>query len=255
MRLASYKLGTGDRPAVLLHGFMGQGKNLRTLAQRWFDRDPSRVFLIPDLRGHGVSPAADDHTDLRTMAEDVLETARAEGFDGPLDFVGHSQGGRVSLAALGAHPDAVKSVVLLDIGPGPIDSRKSESAKVLDTLLLAPDCAPERKELRAFLIGRGLSPALADWLMMNVEVRDGLYCWRIDRTALGRLHVRLNDENLWPIVERARAPIRCIRGARAHYVTDRDVERFEKAGARVDTVSSGHYVHVEALDELIGLLD
>jgi pimeloyl-ACP methyl ester carboxylesterase len=188
------------------------------------------------------------------MAEDVLETARAEGLDGPMDWIGHSQGGRVSLAALGAHPEAVNSVVLLDIAPGPIDSRKSDGAKVLDTLLLASDRVAERKELRAFLLGRGLSPALADWLMMNVVEQDGMFCWRFDRTALARLHVRLNDEDLWPIVESGKAPIRCIRASRAPYVTASDITRFEKAGCRVDTVEAGHYVHVEALDAILDLL-
>ncbi|MGA9520410.1 MAG: alpha/beta fold hydrolase [Myxococcaceae bacterium] len=254
MKLSSYKLGEGSRPTVLLHGFMGQGKNLRTLAQKWSERDPSRVFLVPDLRGHGTSPAADEQTTLAVMARDVLETARAEGFSGPLDFVGHSQGGRVSLAALGAAPEEVGQVVLLDIGPGPIDSRKSESARVLDLLLLAPDSAKERRELRAFLLDRGLSPSLTDWLMMNVVHENGEYRWRIDRTSLGQLHVRLNSEDLWPVVEKFGGRIRCIRGARAHYVTDADKERLERAGCRVDTVQSGHYVHVEALDAILDLL-
>ncbi len=254
MKLTSYKLGEGSRPTVLLHGFLGQGKNLRTLAQKWSERDSSRVFLVPDLRGHGTSPAADDQTTLTVMARDVVETARAEGFSGPLDFVGHSQGGRVSLAALNDAPESVGDVVLLDIGPGPIDSRKSESARVLDLLLLAPESSSERQELRSFLVDRGLSPALADWLMMNVVHENGVYRWRIDRTALGQLHVRLNREELWPVVERFGPRIRCIRGARAPYVTDPDAERMRRSGCRVDTVQSGHYVHVEALDDILALL-
>ncbi len=125
---------------------------------------------------------------------------------------------------------------------------------MLELWLLAPESAKDRRELRSFLVGRGLSPALSDWLLMNLVLEDGEYRWRVDRSALGELQVRINGEDLWPVVEKFGGRIRCIRGARAHYVTDGDKERFERVGCRVDTVQSGHYVHVEALDALLDLL-
>ncbi|MFL5346263.1 MAG: alpha/beta fold hydrolase, partial [Hyalangium sp.] len=112
MVLESFQLGTGEVPTVLLHGFLGSGRNLRSLAVAWSQAEPRRRFLLPDLTGHGASPVPLPGANLETLARDVLETARAQGFSGPLEWVGHSLGGRVSLAASLASPSDVASVAL-----------------------------------------------------------------------------------------------------------------------------------------------
>lgn len=251
--LEGFEVGQGERPTVLLHGFLGQGRNLRSLAQAWSEADPSRRFLVLDHTGHGTSPALPPDADLDTLARDVLETVRAKGYGGPLDFVGHSLGGRVSLAASLLAPEAVASVALLDISPSPIPSRLSESGNVLDVLLLAPTSAEDRRAMRAELTGHGLSGPLADWLVMNlVPTPEGEVTWRFDRHALERLHRKTSGVDLWPAVERPGARVRCIRGGRSHYVTDADKARMEAAGCPVATLpEAGHFVHVDEPQALL----
>ncbi len=254
------RMGEGTRPTVLLHGFLGQAKNLRSFAQRWSERDPSRRFLLLDLPGHGPDgPPLTEETDLRAMGRDVLARARGAGFEGPLELVGHSLGGRVSLAASLAEPQSVSAVSVLDITPGPIPTESSESHSVLQRLRQAPDGVAERRELRDFLIGTKLSAPLTDWLMMNVEEREGRYHWRFDREALHRLHLRVNPEDLWAAVERPGARVQCVRGGRSAYVSEGDVERMQRAGCPVTTIPGvGHFLHVEAtdavLDAVVGFL-
>jgi esterase len=254
-RLASYRLGGGDHPTVLLHGFLGSGKNLRTLAQRWSERDSSRVFVMPDLTGHGASPPLPPDAGVDTLAADLRDTIGAEALPTPVSLVGHSLGGRVALALLRLDPALVRDVVLLDITPGPIDDRLSASRRALDILLRAPDEAPDRRSLRGYLVEGGLSPATADWLCMNVRLEEGRARWTFDRGALDRLQARISADDLWPVVEAGGTPIRAIRGGRSGYVRDEDVRRFEAAGVRVDTLpGAGHDVHVEALDALVDCL-
>ncbi|MFN7133834.1 MAG: alpha/beta fold hydrolase, partial [Myxococcales bacterium] len=101
----------------------------------------------------------------------------------------------------------------------------------------------------------GLSDALTDWLLMNLVREDEGFRWRFDRRALAELHPRVNREDLWPVVERHGARVRCIRGALAPYVTGADVERFRANGCRVDTLEgAGHFVHVDRPAELLSLL-
>lgn len=235
---------------------MGSAKNLRTVAQRWSEQDPSRCFLLADLRGHGESPPLSSSTDLNEMGRDVVETARAEGLSGPLHLVGHSLGGRVSLAAARVHPDDVDAVTCLDISPSPLSSETSESGGVLRVLVGAPDVAAERRDLRDHLTGRGLSGPIADWLMMNVVQReDGQYTWRFDRQALAALHTRVNREDLWDAVDCGRLSLHFIRGGRSGYVSDGEAERIQRCGCRMDTIAgAGHFVHVETLDALLTLL-
>lgn len=272
--LASYTLGTGPRPTILLHGFLGSGKNLRTLAQRWSQADPTRTFLVPDLPAHGSSPPPAGEINLGAppareinlgapvareinlgdLAAPVLETAVARGMAG-VTMVGHSVGGRVALAALRDSPRLVERVVLLDIAPGPIDDARSESRRVLDLLLGAPAEAADRRELRQFFVDEGMSGALADWLMMNVMREGDRYRWRFDRRLLDKLHTAVSGEDLWGVIEVASGRVSCARGGRSRYVSEEDVRRMESLGCRVHTIpDAGHYVHVDALDALVAWL-
>ncbi len=253
MVLESFQLGEGEVPTVLLHGFLGSGRNLRSLAVAWSQAEPRRRFLLPDLTGHGASPVPPPGANLETLARDVLETARAQGLSGPLDWVGHSLGGRVSLAASLASPSDVASVTLLDISPSPVPVDLSESGMVLNVLLQAPDTASSRREMRAGLLERGLSEGLADWLVMNlVSTPDGGVRWRFDRQALAELHRQVNGVDLWKAVERPGAKVRCIRGGRSRYVTDADAARMEAAGCPVALLpEAGHFVHVDAPQALL----
>jgi esterase len=251
--LESFQIGEGQRPTVLLHGFLGTGRNLRSLATAWSEADKSRRFLLPDLTGHGTSPRLPPGATLRTVATDVVKTARAAGLRGPLELVGHSLGGRVSLAASLRSPEDVASVTLLDITPTPIATHLSESGKVMEVLRAAPASAPDRRAMRAELTGRGLSGPLSDWLVMNLEsAPEGGVRWRFDRESLAEFHGRVNGEDLWAALTRPGAKVRCIRGGRAHYVSDEDVARMESLGCPVATLpEAGHFVHVDAPDALL----
>jgi pimeloyl-ACP methyl ester carboxylesterase len=256
--LACDVIGEGDAGVILLHGFLGSGRNLRTLAQRWQQRQPEHRFLLPDLRGHGVSPplpAGDAPVTLADLAADVLATAQHYDLRAPFHLVGHSLGGRVALAAARLAPDSIAEITLLDIGPGPIDQAFSESRRVLDMLIAAPAEAADRRELRAFFVGRGLSVPLADWLLMNLDNAGGRVHWRIDRAALDRLHGKSMNEDLWDVVQGHEIPISCIRGGRSRYVSDAEAVRLRAAGCPTTTLpDAGHFVHVDALPALLDLL-
>ena len=94
-------------PVVCLHGVTGHGERFRRLAEeRWGTR--FRV-LAPDLRGHGRSGWEPPWTFARHVA-DLIET-----FDlGPVDWIGHSFGGRLVLELAALQPERVRRAVLLD---------------------------------------------------------------------------------------------------------------------------------------------
>ncbi|HEY0709433.1 MAG TPA: alpha/beta fold hydrolase, partial [Polyangia bacterium] len=158
---------TADATSViLLHGFLGSGRNLRTLGLRLAERVPAARLLLPDLRGHGQSPGwaglgDPSQVTLASLGADVLATAAAHGFAPPYHFIGQSLGGRVALAAAGQAAAQSARVTLLDIGPGRIDPARSDSRPVLDALLAAPAEAPDRRAMRTALVAGGLSPALS----------------------------------------------------------------------------------------------
>jgi esterase len=258
MVLAHERLGAGPRPIVLLHGLLGSGRNLRTLARGLSDADEARSVVTLDLAGHGASPPLPPGADARTLAGDVLATLDALALAGPLAVVGHSLGGRVALRVAEQAPARVQAVALLDIAPGRLRG-DGEVARVLDVLVGAPPSFPDRGAARAMLLGAGLAPALTDWLLLNLTPDGGGVRWRVDARALAALHARVAAEDLWPVVEARHAwRLGCVRGGASPFVDERDARRIEAAGGRVLTVDgAGHFLHAEqpaAVLDAVGMI-
>lgn len=253
--LAHSVVGDGPRAVLLLHGFLGSGRNLASLARAWAQASPDLRFILPDLTGHGTSPPLPPGAGVHELGRDVLETARALGLPRPLTIVGHSLGGRVALAAALAEPGAVGDVTLLDIAPGPIEGSRAESTKVVDALERMPAHVASRARMRELLEEQGLSRWVVEWVLTNLVPHGEGYGWRFDRAALAALHPRVNAADLWGAVERRAARVSAVRGERSPYVSDGDVARLRAAGCPVETLPGvGHFPHVDAPEALLAAL-
>jgi pimeloyl-ACP methyl ester carboxylesterase len=250
--LAHQRAGTGSRPVVLLHGFLGSARNLGVLARGLVERRADLDVVAFDLTGHGTSPPLPPEPDTVSLATDVLASARALGLPPPLRLVGHSLGGLVALRAAALEPGTIGRVILLDIAPGS-SGRGDGVAAVLEAVRRAPDTFASRAEARAVLTTAGLTPALADWLLLNLETTGAEVRWRVDRRALAALHARITGEDLWSVVEGPRAwTLRCVRGGASPYVSDADARRLEAAGCPVTTIEgAGHFLHAERPREVV----
>jgi pimeloyl-ACP methyl ester carboxylesterase len=250
--LAHIRHGAGPQPLLLLHGFLGSARNLRSLARGLAGRDPRWSVVALDLLGHGESPPLPPDADLSALARAVLAAASDLALPAPYTLVGHSLGGRVALRAALLEPAATVHVTLLDISPAgrpPSD----ETARIVRALLSAPDAAPSRDEFRRHFLATGLVGAIADWLLLNLAREEDCYRWRIDRAAVAALHAQITGENLWPAVERSRPyTLHCVRGGQSPYVPDVDAARLIAAGCPVATVAdAGHFLHVERPKETL----
>ncbi len=111
------ELGTGDPPLLLLHGFTGAAVDFVDVAP---DLAQDRRVVMYDQRGHGDSTNTGDAS---TYTFDQL-TADLAGFVAarelaPFDLLGHSMGGIISMQYVLAHPERVRSLVLMDTGAAP----------------------------------------------------------------------------------------------------------------------------------------
>ncbi len=105
--------GAADGPAlVLCHGYTGSSHDFSLQVDAL---SQARRVVTLDQRGHGHSTKTGDAstytvdqlvTDLVAFIELVAE--------GPVDLLGHSMGGRVSLGVVLARPDLVRSLILMD---------------------------------------------------------------------------------------------------------------------------------------------
>ena len=243
--LAQTRVGDGPQPLALLHGFLGSRRNVSTLARGLAAGAPQYSVYAFDLSGHGDSPPLPPDADLAVLARELLLGARAL-HSRPWTLVGHSLGGRVALQAARLDPAALAHLTLLDITPSAVPPG-GETARVVEALVGAPPEGHSREGFRAWFTRAGLTPAVADWLLLNLAREGGVLRWRIDRRALASLYPRINAEDLWPAVESSRPyGVHAVRGALSSYVPDADCRRFEAAGGRVDTIEgAGHFLHVD----------
>lgn len=110
--------GAGD-PVVLLHGWPQTWREWRHVIPLLAGHH--RV-IAPDLRGLGDSGRPLDGYDSRTLAEDVAELVLRHLGVQRFHLVGHDWGGPTAFALACLHPDAVRTLTVVDVtipGIGP----------------------------------------------------------------------------------------------------------------------------------------
>jgi esterase len=85
--MLSYAIrGSGPQATVLLHGFLGSGRNLGALARRLLEGSPQTRLILPDLTGHGASPPLPPNAGLDVLTgglQEVLDTLLAAPTQAP----------------------------------------------------------------------------------------------------------------------------------------------------------------------------
>jgi len=116
MKLFTREGGTPGQPTVLfLHG----ASVTSWMWQDHLDALPDAHTLAPDLPGLGRNAHAGDFS-IRAAAEDLAALVRQRAKGGAAHIVGHSLGGAVAAQLAAAHPDVVRSVVLIGVTTRPI---------------------------------------------------------------------------------------------------------------------------------------
>ena len=109
--------GSGDPPLLLLHGFTGSSLD-------WLDvvdeLAGARRVVTYDQRGHGDSTNTGDASSYTfdQLADDLAFVIDDREL-APLDLLGHSMGGIVSMKFALAHPDQLRSLILMDTAGAP----------------------------------------------------------------------------------------------------------------------------------------
>ena len=253
-----------SRWAVVLHGILGSGTNLRTFARKLALALPEWGFVLPDLRGHGDSPPGEAPYTVAACAEDVLALMETLGIT-PSTILGHSFGGKVALAAAQlaeSRGRPVERVWVLDAPPGLPDvslAVSSEVAQVVLALRGLPDRYERREELVTLLTAQGFSLSLAQWMTTNLRsTGDGLR-WRFDLDVISALLQDYAVTDAWPYLhDPARhAQIDVVRAERSERWSDAELARFAAAPDDVHLhllPDSGHWVHVDNPEGLLQMI-
>jgi esterase len=242
---------TRRRSLYFLHGILGSGGNLRSLAKAALAELPTVDAVLVDLRMHGRSQGFTGPHTLMNAAADVLRLASIIGR--PVDaLVGHSYGGKVALfiAKQKLASKVTLPVMLLDSSPSARPKRTGSEGtmKVIDTLRRLPAQVEKRDQYTEFLLAEKLDAATVAWLAMNVYPVEGGYAFRLDVDAVSEMLDDYFLQDAWETVEalQVRPSVGLVIGERSNVVSPEDCERAERLGVSQTTVSAGHWVHAEA---------
>lgn len=223
--------GDGE-PVVLVHGSMSTSRTTwspqRPLAEQ------GHRLIVPDRRGYGASPEVDGE-DFEVDTQDVLRLLDRE--DGS-HLVGHSYGALAALRAAGRHPEAVRSLTVIEPPAFSIADDEPAVADLLEDQADLWDRArdlDDRSFMERFIRLMGTDPgdipeALLDtWARRTRPMRLGRPAWEAD-IPLAEL-------------ERADLPVLVVSGDH-HPAFERICDRLaERLGASRDVVpGAGHEV-------------
>jgi len=251
------------RYMLVLHGIFGSGGNFRSFIRRVADARPDWGFVLVDLRGHGQSLGAPPPHTLESCAQDLVHLGQQLSLN-VRGIMGHSFGGKVSLAYAALRPNELDEVWVLDSTPSVrADGMKTVgAAHVLDTLDALPATFPSREFFFDHMAASGMDRPQIEWLAMNVR-RDGdAFRFRLDLPTIRALLEDYFSRDLWAPIEQpdSRRRLGFIIGGRSITVSPPDRDRLSKLSASNPKLevhvlqNADHWVHVDDPDGLFAIL-
>ena len=240
--------GEGKAPLVVLHGLLGSSRNWLTTGA---DFAAVRHVLAPDLRNHGSSPHAPEHS-FAAMEADVLETLATLGVD-RFDLIGHSMGGKVAMHIACNNPGRVASLIAVDIAPR--SYRLDEHAPQFAAMnALQPASLKSRQEAEEALFAAVGDLGTAKFLATNLDRREeGGFQWRINLPVLTASMATLGKSPLAP-TDRFEGRTLFIAGEESGYVRDIDGDPIAThfPNASIHRIpGAGHNPHIDSRAEFV----
>ena len=228
--------GQKGKSIVLLHS-MGVDAYSMDLFAESLAAD-HRVLALTIL-GHGDSTLPQEPVSLPDAANLLWACVRKLGY-APCVLVGHSIGGRLGMILAAEHSEEVRGVVLVDIAPpDPVPRPWAQQAPV-----------PFRSVEEAAAYVRQRYPGFTDHYVENRlnhgfrKMPDG----SLVAKPAGNDHMRDMSTDLWPYVERMRAPTLLIIGSESTLVTPEKLERMKRSIPRFESVTVRGATHMVPQD-------
>jgi pimeloyl-ACP methyl ester carboxylesterase len=238
---------------LFLHGILGSGQNLRTVARRLVDARPELSAWLVDLRGHGRSPKRTPGPSIDACAADVAALASSASVTA---VVGHSFGGKVALAC--TEKMALDDVVMIDSVPGTREPlREGDSALAVLATIASFDPIYPTKAAFIRAVAEKHGRGIAQWLALSTEETEGGVRFALDRTEIEALLADYFARDMWPLVEHPVGHVRIdlVIGERSISYSPEDRVRARTVASMqprvsVDVLPADHWVHVDDPDGL-----
>jgi len=255
--------------AVLVHGILGSGRNLRGFARKLARENPAWQFVLVDLRCHGDSAdfthASGEHS-VEGAATDVLRLLKKLNLF-PKMLIGHSFGGKVVMNMVDQFGSKVLprpvQVWVLDTVPGDVRTDPAQAdhpRDLIERLMKVPLPIRSPNVLVQDLVEDGFSFEVAAWVATNLTMHhsgEG-YEWVFNLNGIKQMYESYESSDLWNVIERPPQGL-SIDFVKAERSTFRwagaDHHRIERHGASVHVLEdAGHWVHTDNPEGLLRIM-
>ena len=246
MNLYYLDWGTEGKPKVLLlHGLRGHRHSWDDVSTEFYQ---NYHILALDQRGRGESdwaPGGDYSSD--SFVADLEGFCAAVGLD-KFILIGHSMGGRNSMAFAGKNAGMIEKMVIIDIGP---DLNPIGSGRITQEMIDVPE---EFNSFEAVLEYQSRQnrfcsePVLRRRLTYATrELPNGKFGWRYDLEIREqrRNSTGAKQPDLWLTLPKINCPVLIVRGS------ETDTLGLETAEKMVEVLPDGKLVHVERAAHMV----
>ncbi|MEP7740173.1 alpha/beta hydrolase [Nocardioides sp. 31GB23] len=247
----------GPDPVVLVHGINVQAHTWDPIAA---ELAKTRRVVAVDLRGHGESGWTLEGYGIDSFVHDLSAVLDSLGIE-TVDLVGHSLGGRVTIAFAGEHPGRVTRMALSDTGP---EVARGGGEFSRDIVSSTQDVRGFRDRAQARAHYAKLHP---EWQPVFLDLHAehqlrqnwaGKLVFRSDPELFWLTGSAGRRENpyLWEMCTRVTAPVLVMRGTRSPFLDDDIAGRMIDAFPRAELcrIEAGHYIPREVPDEFTAAL-
>ncbi len=238
-------LGQGP-PVIILHGLFGMLDNLLPLAKKI--EDSGYMVILIDQRNHGRSPHSDE-MNYMLMSEDVAQFMNDNWIHEAI-IIGHSMGGKTALQLTANHESMVSKLVVIDIG---IKKYQHGHHDVFDALFdVDLSTIESRSDVQDILMSKLNHLGTVQFLMKNLSRNpEGGFEWKANLKALHLQYENIVDGIKWD--HPCDTETLFIKGEKSPYILEEDKADIQNVlpNSRFSTIAdAGHWVHVDAPDEL-----
>ena len=238
--------GNAGAPVMLLlHGLRGHGRSWDDVAARFCG---DYQVLALDQRGRGETdwaPRGDYSTD--AFVADIEEFCYTLGIE-KFTLIGHSMGGRNSMAFGGRNPDMLEKLVIVDIGP---EINPVGSARITRELVEVPEEFDSFEDAFQYVMAQSSfisEPVMRRRLTYQTrELPNGKIGWRYDPEIREqrRNGTGAPPPDLWEPLSRITCPTLIVRGS------ETDTISLEVAERMVEVLADGRLVHVDRAAHMV----
>ena len=238
--------GTEGKPKVLLlHGLRGHRHSWDDVSTEFYQN--YHIFAL-DQRGRGESdwaPGGDYSSD--SFVADLEGFCAAVGLD-KFILIGHSMGGRNSMAFAGKNAGMIEKMVIIDIGP---DLNPIGSGRITQEMIDVPEEFDSFEDVFEYQSKQNRfcsEPVLRRRLTYATrELPNGKFGWRYDLEIREqrRNSTGAKQPDLWLTLPKINCPVLIVRGS------ETDTLGLETAEKMVEVLPDGKLVHVERAAHMV----